>query len=50
MGGRNLLVVGGTDYGPFGSDLIEASQEELPKASGLFDLAKTGSTTCLCNR
>ena len=28
--------------GPFGSDLLETSEQELPKAPGLLDLAEDG--------
>src|SRR5579863_8001564 len=31
-------VVDGADHRPFASDLVEAPQQELPKASGMFDL------------
>ncbi len=35
-------VADGADHRPFGSDLIEISQQELPKASGLLHLPKDG--------
>src|ERR1700739_4467586 len=31
-------VVDGADQRPFASDLVEAPQQELPEASGMFDL------------
>src|SRR5580658_11346305 len=33
-------IVGGADHGPLGSDLVEAAQEELAEASGMFDMAE----------
>ena len=33
-------VVGGADHGPFASDLVEPSEEELSEASGLLDLTE----------
>src|SRR5580692_12901899 len=33
-------IVDGADHRPLGSDLVEAAQEELPEASGMFDLAE----------
>ena len=33
-------VVGGADQGPFALDLLQTSQEELPEASTLLDLAE----------
>ena len=35
-------VVGGADHGPFGSDLIDAAEEELAEAAGLFDVSEYG--------
>ena len=35
-------IVDGTDHRPFGSDLIEASQQELPEASGVLHLPEHG--------
>jgi hypothetical protein len=32
--------VGGADHGPFASDLVEPSEEELSEASGLLDLTE----------
>jgi hypothetical protein len=39
-------VVDGADHRPLGSDLVEAAEEELAEAAGMFDLADTGSTIC----
>ena len=33
-------IVGGADHRPLRSDLVEAAQEELAKAAGMFDLAE----------
>src|ERR1022692_5030743 len=33
-------IVDGADHRPLGSDLVEAAQEELAEASGMFDLAE----------
>src|SRR5258708_32346811 len=33
-------IVDGADHRPLGSDLVEAAQEELAEASGVFDLAE----------
>ena len=33
-------IVDGADHRPLGSDLVETAQEELPEASGMFDLAE----------
>src|SRR5260370_912617 len=33
-------IVDGADHRPLGSDLVEAAQEELVEASGVFDLAE----------
>src|SRR5271166_5199312 len=33
-------IVDGADHRPLGSDLVETAQEELPEASGVFDLAE----------
>lgn len=35
-------VVGDADEGPFVCDRVDAAQEELSKASGLFDLSEDG--------
>src|SRR5918997_4774365 len=35
-------VVDGADHRPLGSDLIKASQQELPEASGVLDLPEHG--------
>ena len=34
--------MGGVDHGPFASDLVEPSEEELSEASGLLDLTEYG--------
>src|SRR5579863_9964346 len=36
--GQLQEVVDGADHRPFASDLVEAPQQELPEASGMFDL------------
>jgi hypothetical protein len=33
-------IVDRADHGPLGSDLVEAAQEELAEASGMFDMAE----------
>src|SRR5580692_2568261 len=33
-------IVDGADHRPLGSDLVETAQEELPEASGMFDLTE----------
>src|SRR5580704_18284144 len=33
-------IVDGADHRPLGSDLVEAAQEELAEASGMFDVAE----------
>jgi hypothetical protein len=33
-------IVDGADHGPLGPDLVEAAQEELAEASGMFDMAE----------
>src|SRR5258708_29920429 len=33
-------IVDGADHRPLGSDLVEAAQEELAEASGVFDLTE----------
>jgi hypothetical protein len=35
-------IVDGADHRPLRSDLVEAAQEELAEASGMFDLAEHG--------
>ena len=35
-------VVGGAEHGPFGLNVAEPSEEELPESSGLLDLAEDG--------
>src|SRR5476651_790347 len=35
-------IVDGADHRPLASDLVEAAQEELAEASGVFDLAEDG--------
>src|SRR5487761_156193 len=35
-------VVGGADQRPFACHLVDATQEELPEASGLLDLSEDG--------